>query len=116
MLIAGETIRQPDGERALRGKHVAGVVVAGSIADDAHALATRLAREMSCTLDSMADVVDGASLRRAIKDLSDRYRGETIAVIASADMIANVLGIASPTTAPVTLAIDAEGWTIVAPA
>jgi hypothetical protein len=48
-------------------------------------------------------------LRRAVDELSDLYRGETIAVLAPAGAIAAALG--GEVELPVTVAVDSSGWT-----
>ncbi len=99
--------------QAYGGKHLAGVFVAGPLGNEAREVAARLAREISSPLESMADVVDGATLRAAIDHLGDLYRGETIAVVTTAALIAMALGSATQAAHSVTLAIDASGWTVV---
>jgi hypothetical protein len=91
-----------------------GVFGASSIAADASGLAaaTDLAQQVSCPLDILADAVDGASLARAIEDLSDVYRGETIIVVAPRDLLRALLGRASESMKPVTVAIDSDGWVV----
>jgi hypothetical protein len=117
VLIAAESIVRDDGRRVLAGRRLAAVFVAAPIAadPDARAAAARLAVASACTFEVMADVVDGATLRAGVDDLSDLYRGETVAVVASADMIGDVLGRAQAEEEPVAVAIDSSGWTVLGP-
>ena len=58
-----------------------------------------------------ADVTDGAGLARAIEDLADLHRGETIAVVATREMIRDMLGQDLGEQA-IAIAVDDSGWSL----
>jgi hypothetical protein len=92
----------------------ADVFAAAAIATDAGDLAraTALAQQVGCPLKILADAVDGASLSRAIQELSDVYRGETIVVIANRDLLREVFGRAGESMEPLAVSIESSGWTM----
>jgi hypothetical protein len=59
-----------------------------------------------------ADITHGEALRARIAELSDMYRGEQVAVVASAQAICEALRLPAPPTAAVALAVDSDGWRI----
>jgi hypothetical protein len=113
LLIAHESIAS-GGRAVLGARHLSGLFVASAVAADPGGLAaaTGLADEGAWRLSTMADVDDGASLARAMNHLADLHRGETIAVVASQDMIEGVVGNAGMSGEPVSVAIDGSGWSV----
>jgi hypothetical protein len=111
LLITRESIAS-SGEPIVEAGHLSGVFVASAVAADPSGLAAaaRLADERALRLSTMPDATDGASLARAIEDLADLHRGETIAVVATTDMIQNMLGDVSVRADPITIAVDDAGW------
>ena len=101
-------------DAALAGKRLSGVFVVGSIASMPSGVeaATRLASEAGCPIDNLVDAVDGATLARAVDELADLHRGETFAVVASADAIRDAFGHARAPDGVVAVAIDASGWSL----
>ena len=94
--------------------HYFGVFVAASIANAAadFAHASALAERCGCALEVMSSAVDGASLARAVDDLSDLHRGETILVIAHYDLIRDLIGRTLDAAKPVEVAVDDSGWAV----
>lgn len=94
--------------------HYFGVFVAASIAADAADLAhaNALAQRCGCRLEVMSDAVDSASLARAVDDLADLHRGETIVVVAHHDMILHLIGRTLDAENPIEVAIDDTGWAV----
>jgi len=111
LLMARESIAS-GGPVILEARHLSGVFVASAVAADPGGLAAtaRLAEEGAWRLTTMPDVSDGASLARAIEELADLHRGETVAVVATRDMIQDLLGEASVGEDPITIAVDGSGW------
>lgn len=109
VLVSGECARE------LATRHLAGVFVAGPPAADPDVLAaaTDLAHRAACRIDLLAEALDGPTLARAIDDLADLHRGETIAIVASAGAIRDALGLARAPADPVTVTIDGSGWSVV---
>jgi hypothetical protein len=105
VLIARESIASGGGSEILEGRHVAGAFVAS-------AAAAGLAGGRTSRLSTLPDVADGASLARAIEDLADLHRGETIAVVATRDMIQDMLGDAGVRADSITIAVDDSGWVV----
>jgi hypothetical protein len=113
---------------------LAGVFVAASSATELPAV-QRIAHAASCRVEVLAAAIDVQTLRAAIDDLSDLHRGETLAVVATDDEIASLLGAASlpsermterlapppaasggrPVSRVITVAIDSSGWSLVPP-
>lgn len=88
------------GAAILESTQLAGVFVASQVADASAISGARL------------DVADGAGLARAIEELADLYRGETIALVTTSDLIAEMLGLTSPGTGPIAIAVDDSGWSV----
>jgi hypothetical protein len=109
VLIARESIASGGGAEILAGRQVSGVFVASAVEPSGLA-AAGLADERR--LSTLPDVADAASLARAIEDLADLHRGETIAVVATRDMIQEMLGDAGVRTDPITIAVDDSGWSV----
>jgi hypothetical protein len=95
---------------SLVGERYSGVFVAHSIASDAAAIA--FAQQVDCEVESITGAVDAATLRRALNELSDVYRGETIVVVAPRAMIRELVGSVADLAKPVLVAIDSSGWTV----
>jgi hypothetical protein len=113
LLIARELLTTDEVTAAFRGKHLAGVFVASSITDEVDlSAATRVAEGAGRTFERLTVGSARAGLIDAINQLSDLYRGETIAVVADAKTISGALGWDSAPTAPVTVAIDSSGWVL----
>ena len=114
LLIARESIASRGGPALIGARQLSGVFVASSVAADPSGLAAAasLADQGGWRLTTMAEVGDGASLADAIEHLADLHRGETIAVVATQEMIQDVLGSASVSVDPITLAIDGSGWVV----
>jgi hypothetical protein len=113
LLIAGESIASGAGAATFEDRHLSGVHVASGVAADPGGLAAaRLADERGWRLATMTDVSDGASLARAIDELADLHRGETIAVVGTREMIQDMLGEASSWADPITITVDASGWRV----
>ncbi len=114
LLVARESIAAGGRSPLLAARHLSGVFVTSAVAADAGGLAAaaRLADEGAWRLSTMADVIDGASLARAMEDLADLHRGETIAVVTTRDMIQDLLGDAAALADPVAVAIDGSGWSV----
>lgn len=112
LLIAREAIASDGGRAIVEAGHLSGVFVASRVAADPSGLAAALglANEGAWRLSSLADVVDGPSLARAMDHLADLHRGETIAVVATRDMIQDALGDARVQADLVRVAIDGSGW------
>jgi hypothetical protein len=115
VLIDRERVASGDAIVALAEKRLACVFVARAIASDEDALAaaTQLAARAGCTLGTLTEAVDGATLARAVDELADLHRGETIAVVASDDAIRDALGAARAPAGAITVAIDSSGWSVV---
>jgi hypothetical protein len=112
-LIARELLGSDELAAEFRGKHLSGVFVASSVGVDLDlARATRLAEQAGRTLERLADASLRAGLVEAVNQLSDLYRGETVAVIADAQAICSALVRKSAPTAPVAVAIDSSGWLV----
>ncbi len=115
LLVAGESIATGGARLALGATRLSGVFVASPVAADPNRLAaaTRLAEERACPVDRMLEVVDGASLAEAVEHLADLYRGETIAVIATGEMVRDALGHPGTPTEPIAVSIDGDGWVVI---
>jgi hypothetical protein len=114
LLVAREAIAT-GGKAMLGARQLSGLFVASAVAADPGGLAaaTSLADQGAWRLSTMADVDDGASLARAMNHLADLHRGETIAVVASQDMIDDVVGNATAISGePIAVAIDGSGWSV----
>ena len=98
---------------SLAGERFSGVyVAAATVADPAgRAAASGFAAQANCQLEILADATDGASFRRSLQDLSDVYRGETIAVIAPRELMREAIGRAADSAQPIVVSIDSSGWT-----
>jgi broad specificity phosphatase PhoE len=94
-------------------RRVAEFFVDVALAANPHELAAikRLAGSSDCQVEvSDAAFADRASLERALEDFADLYRGETIALVASGDVIQSLLRCARTPTEPIAIAIDDSGW------
>ena len=113
LLIAREAIGA-GGKAILGARRLSGLFVASAVAADPGGLAaaTSLADEGAWRLSTMAGVDDGASLARAMNHLADLHRGETIAVVATQDMIDSAVGSAGIAGEAITVAIDSSGWSV----
>jgi hypothetical protein len=102
---------------SLAGERFSGVYVAPAIAADpaSSAAASGFAAQVNCRLDTLVEAIDGASLRRSLQELSDIYRGETIAVIAPSALIREAIGRAADSAQPIVVSIDSSGWTVLGP-
>jgi hypothetical protein len=102
---------------SLTGERFSGVYVVPAIAADpaGRAAVSGFAAQANCQLDTLADAIDGASLRRSLQELSDVYRGETIAVVAPRALVREAIGRAADSTQPIVVSIDSSGWTVLAP-
>lgn len=102
---------------SLTGERFSAVYVLPAIAADpaGRAAASGFAAQVNCRLDTLADAIDGAGLRRALQELSDIYRGETIAVIAPRDLLREAIGRAAESAQPIVVSIDSSGWTVLGP-
>jgi hypothetical protein len=109
VLIAGESIASDGVPAAVEGRHLSGVFVASAVAADPSGLA-RWADARGARLSTMPGVEDAESLAAAIDDLSDLHRGETIAVVATRDLIEEMLGEARARAGAITIAVDESGW------
>ncbi|HKE14948.1 MAG TPA: hypothetical protein VKB80_08800 [Kofleriaceae bacterium] len=114
LLFAPESVAAGGAQAILEARHLSGVFVASAVAADPSggAAAAMLADERAWRLSTLPDVADGASLARAIDDLADLHRGETIAVVGSRDMIQDMLGDDSAGPDPITIAVDSSGWVV----
>jgi hypothetical protein len=112
LLIAREAIAADGGPGLVEAGQLSGVFVASRVAADPSGLAAAvgLANHGAWRLSSLADVVDGTSLVQAMDHLADLHRGETIALVATRDMIQDALGDASVQADLVRVAIDSSGW------
>jgi len=99
---------------SLAGERYSGVYAAPAVAADpvGRAAVSGFAAQANCRLDTLADATDGASLRRSVQDLSDVYRGETIAVVAPRELIREAIGRAADSPQPIVVSIDSSGWTV----
>jgi hypothetical protein len=115
LLIARESVASGGELAILAGRHLSGVFVSSAVAADPSGLAaaTRLADEGAWRLSTMPDTADGASLARAIEDLADLHRGETIAVVGTEDMLRDMLGDAGAGADPIAIAVDDSGWSVI---
>ena len=57
-------------------------------------------------------IADGEQLAAQIAELADVYRGEQLAIVASAQAICEALRLPAPPTAAIILAVDSDGWRI----
>lgn len=114
LLVARESIASGAGPAILGARYLSGVFVASAVAADPGGLAdaTRLADDGTWRLSTMADVIDGPSLARAMEHLADLHRGETIAVVTTRAMIRDLLGDAPSLADPITVAIDGSSWSV----
>lgn len=114
LLVPGRVLDPGVLGSSLSGRRLSGVFVVPSIVEDpeAHATARHLAASGSCPIETMPGVVDAASLEAAVDDLSDLFRGETIAVVAPSTSIEAVLGLAGGESRPIAVAIDGDGWVV----
>jgi hypothetical protein len=113
LLVPRESCASDDVARFFVGRRVAGFFVDAALAANPHELAAinRLAGSSDCQIEvTDAAFVDCASLEQALEDFADLYRGETIAVVASGDLIQSLLRCARTPTEPITIAIDDSGW------
>lgn len=85
---------------------LAGLFVAPALAADS----SWLGAAHDCPVADLPGAVDAASLGRELEQLSDIYRGETIAVVATGALIRDLVG--REARAPIALAIDSEGWRV----
>ena len=114
LLIAGESIASGGGPAIFEARHLSGVFLASAVAADpgGHAAAAKMADARGWRLSTLADVADGAGLVRAIDDLADLHRGETIAVVATREMIREALGDGSERSGAITIGVDDSGWSV----
>jgi hypothetical protein len=106
LLVAREMLGPGAGVSVLEGMHYSEVFVVSALAAEAGELA-------QYRPEIIADVVDGASLARALENLADLYRGYTVVVVATREMICDLFGErASDPRKPIALAIDSSGWTV----
>jgi hypothetical protein len=95
-LLTPETAAGSD----LRAQRLALVIVAETIS---------AAISFSCETRS-AVIADGAVLAARIAELADMYRGEQVAIVASAQVICEALHLPAPPKAAIALAVDSDGW------
>jgi hypothetical protein len=112
--MSHESLATGGGSGILGTRHLSGVFVASAVAADpgGRAAAAELADRGGWRLSTIAGVSDGASLAQAMEHLADLHRGETIAIVATRGMIEDALGTASPLADPVTVSLDASGWSV----
>jgi hypothetical protein len=93
-------------------RSISGLFVCASLAleGESSSVVARLASGLACRVNDLADVRDGASLRAAVEQLSDLFRGETIVVVAATNMLRDAL--APMSELPITVAIDSDGWIV----
>jgi len=98
----------------LGGRRLSGLVVASSIAAGSRAQieAQRLANEHSCRVDS-AEIASGQALVEQVDQLSDLYRGETIAIVATRETVRDALDRIDAPTEVVAVAVDSQGWNVI---
>jgi hypothetical protein len=100
--------------RSFDGRRLSGYFVDASIAANPDELAAirRLAEASNCPVEIVGALNDGTSLAQTLEQLSDLYRGETIALVTTAGVIRSLLGYAHLPTEPITVAIDSSGWVV----
>jgi hypothetical protein len=115
LLIAHESLAAGARPAFLGSRNLSGVFVASAAAENdpgALAAATRMAEAGGWRLSTLADVADGDGLARAMEDLADLHRGETVAIVATREMIQAALGVAAPAADMIVVDIDASGWRV----
>jgi hypothetical protein len=114
LLIARALLGSADVGPRLADRRLAGLFMESSVAADPHAVAfvTRLAEQGDHPVEVLTSARDSTSLARAIDQLSDLYRGETIAVVAPDSTLRDLLAAAAAPTELVVVAIDSSGWRV----
>jgi len=108
VLVAPEMLG-PDASVPALGGTYSGVFLVSAVASRASELA---ARQPDHRHEILADVDDGASLARALQELADLHRGYTIVVVATREMIHELMDGRGDSTKPMVLAIDSSGWAV----
>jgi hypothetical protein len=75
----------------------------------AETLPAALSFGQECIRVSLAS---GAALAERITELADSYRGEQVAIVASAQAIREALHLPAPPTAAISLSVDSDGWQV----
>jgi hypothetical protein len=96
----------------LGGRRVAKVLASPSMPQLERA--ARIAERLGVTSEPAPGLDEGALFRQAVEDAADIYRGESVLIIAPAEVVRSALGLA---TAPapgevVELQVDADGWLV----
>ena len=114
LLIAPDSIASRGAPAILGAARPSGVFVASAVAADPGALAaaTALAGASACRLTIVPDLADGPGLARALQELADLHRGETIALLATRAMMEELLGKRSAGADPIAITVDASGWSL----
>jgi hypothetical protein len=114
LLVPRELLASGDCARAFASRRLSGFFVDPVVAADAQELAaiSGLAHASNCSVEIMKELVDGASLTRALEELADVYRGETVAVVTTAKVIQTRLSFVDTPTEPIAIAIDSSGWSV----
>lgn len=108
ILVAPEMLGQGASMPSLDDAPYSGVFAVSAVAGDAGEVT---ARHADHPLEILSDVLDGAGLARALDELADLYRGYTIVVVATHEMIRELMH-GRDSSRPVTIAIDGSGWTV----
>lgn len=87
----------------MQAQRLALVVIAEDLGPDAPSFACETSHE---------PLTHGAALRARIAELADLYRGEHVAIIASAQAIGELLHQPVPPKEAITVAVDSDGWRI----
>lgn len=97
----------------LGGRRLSGLVIASSIAAESRARveAQRLATEHACRVEA-AEIASGQALVEQVDQLSDLYRGETVAVVATPEAVRDALDRTDPPNEVVAVAVDSDGWNV----
>jgi hypothetical protein len=100
--------------RSFGARRLSGCFVDAAIAANPDELAaiSRLAEGSNCPVEILGALNDGASLAQTLEQLSDLYRGETIALVTTAAVIRSLSGSARLPTEPIAVAIDSSGWVV----
>ena len=110
LLVPRERLASPACERAWSDQRLAGFYVDAALVEAPELAAIR--GRLQTPLEPIGPFADADSFIEAVDELADIYRGETIAVVATAALIQAALHRAHPPTEAITVAIDRSGWAV----
>jgi hypothetical protein len=107
LLIPREILAARAWNCILAGRRLSGVFV-----DGAHAELVAANGIADCAPELLEPLLDGSTFKRTLEQLADLYRGETVALVTSGELIQAGLGFEQTPVEPLALSIDSTGWVL----